>query len=174
MLRTFALGKVQKLQKSALPSVELLILIPLLNQNIVEDGAFRPRAPQPLWDSCTLATLAISGQTLACTCCDILWKTPSTLFFPWWYENFPAEMIDLGFGCLLLLSVFRCHLQSVLIFLGYPLLDVCLLLALPVTVSSLLCNWNATPFHAEVLFLLPCASAVFLLEQWISPHCHLP
>ena len=73
MLRTSALGKVQKLQKSTLPSVELLILISSLYQNIAGDGAFLPpRAAQPLQDSCTPATLAIGGRALAFTRCDIL------------------------------------------------------------------------------------------------------
>lgn len=49
-------------------------------------------------------------------------------------------MIDLGFRYLLLLSAFQCHLQPVLIFMGYLLSDVCLLLALSVTVLSLPCN----------------------------------
>jgi len=122
MLRTSALGKVQKLQKLAFPSVESLIQILSLKQNIAGDGAFLPpRAPQPPQDSCTPATLAIEGQSLAFIPYDVLSKTPSTLFSPWWCENFPAEVVELGFGCLLLLSVLQCHLQPVLIFMGYLL-----------------------------------------------------
>lgn len=93
MLRTSALRKVQNLQKSALPYVEVSIKYSHLTgifQGTVQ--FFLLETHNPHRTAALLQLFTIDGQALAFYRCDILRKTPSTLFFPWWHENFPAEM----------------------------------------------------------------------------------
>lgn len=72
--------------------------------------------------SCPPATLAVVGQALVFTHCDILWKTPGTPFFSLLFVKLPS-IKKKSWNSGLLYWCFERYLQPVLTFRGEPVVQ---------------------------------------------------